>query len=100
MKSSCHFLLNHHETSELTKKSSGLFLPASGLVLYRSGMDNAENTVLLLHSADHTENTSHVMAKHCWDVMSLYLCRSVFNEPLPRSGLHNPIVPLLHACIT
>jgi hypothetical protein len=64
-------------------------------VLYSHGTDNAENTVLLSCSADHTENTSHMIAKDCWDVTSLRLCGSVFTELLPRSGLHNPVVPLL-----
>jgi hypothetical protein len=64
-------------------------------VLYSSGTDNAENTVLLLHSAEHKENTSHVIAKHCLDVSSLRLGGSVFAEPLPRSGMHNLIVLLL-----
>jgi hypothetical protein len=64
-----------------------LFLAASGLMLYSRSIDN-------------TENTSHVIAKHCWGVMSLHLRGSVFTEPLPRSGLHNPVVPLLPACIT
>jgi hypothetical protein len=41
-----------------------IFLAASGLVLYSRVTDNAENTVLLLRSADHTDNTSHVIAKH------------------------------------
>jgi hypothetical protein len=77
---------------------TGVSLAASGFVLYRRGTDNAENTVLL-RSADHTENTSHVIAKHCWVVTSLHLRGSVFTEPLPRSELHNPIVPLLRACI-
>jgi hypothetical protein len=31
---------------------------------------------------------------------SLRLRGSAFAEPLPRSGLNNPIVPLLRACIT
>jgi hypothetical protein len=35
---------------------------ASGLALYNRGTDNAENTVLLLRCADHTEKTSHVFA--------------------------------------
>jgi hypothetical protein len=69
-------------------------------MLYSRGTDNAENTVLLLRSTDHTENTSHMIAKHCWGVTSLRLRGSVFTEPLPRSGLHNPVVPLLRACIT
>jgi hypothetical protein len=68
-------------------------------VLHNRGTDNTENTVLLLRSAEQTENTSHVIAKHCWDVTSLRLRGSVFTEPLPRSGLHNPVVPLLHVCI-
>jgi hypothetical protein len=48
-----------------TKNSSGLFLATSGLVFYSRGRDKAENTVLLLCIADHTENTTHVMTKHC-----------------------------------
>jgi hypothetical protein len=59
-----------------------LSLAASGLVLYSRGRANAENT-------------SHVIAKHCWDVTSLRLRGSVFTELLPRSGLYNPVVPLL-----
>jgi hypothetical protein len=53
-----------------------------GLVLYSRGTDNAENT-------------SHVIVKHCCDVTSLRLRGNVFTEPLPRSGLQNPVVPLL-----
>jgi hypothetical protein len=34
------------------------FSATRGLTLYNSGTDNAENTVLLLRGADHTENTS------------------------------------------
>jgi hypothetical protein len=41
-----------------------LSLAASGLVLYGRGTNNAENTVKLLRSADHIENTSHMIAKH------------------------------------
>jgi hypothetical protein len=67
-------------------------------VLYSRGTDNAENTVLLLRSADYTENTSHMIAKHCWSVKSLGLRGSEFTEPLPRSGLHDPVVPFLRAC--
>jgi hypothetical protein len=61
--------------------------------------ENAENTVLLLRSADHTENTNHVIAKHCWDVTLLRLRGSVYTEPLPRSGLHNPVVSLLRRAL-
>jgi hypothetical protein len=46
-----------------------------------------------------TPNTSHVVAKYCWSVTSLRLRGRVFTEPLPRSGLHNPDVPLLRVCI-
>jgi hypothetical protein len=35
---------------------------ARGRVLYSRGTDNAEN----ISTADHTENTSHAIAKHCW----------------------------------
>jgi hypothetical protein len=83
------------EPRNSTKNSSGVFLAASGLVLYSRGTDNAEETVPLLRSANHTENTSHVIAKHCLDVTSLRLRRSVFTKPLPRNGLPNPVVPLL-----
>jgi hypothetical protein len=77
------------------------FLAASGLVLYSHGTDNAVNAVILLRNVDYTENTNHVGAtKHCWVVTSLCLRESVFTEPLPKSGLHNPVVPLLLACIT
>jgi hypothetical protein len=76
----CHFFFNHHGTSEH--------------VSYSRGTDNAENTVPLLHSADHTENTSHMITKHCWDVTSLCVRGSVFTEQVPRSRLHNPVVPL------
>jgi hypothetical protein len=37
----------------------GLSLAASRIVLYSRGTDNAENTILLLRSADHTENKLH-----------------------------------------
>jgi hypothetical protein len=36
-----------------------------------------------------------VITKYCWSVTSLRLLGSVFTELLPRSGLHNPVVPLL-----
>jgi hypothetical protein len=58
-----------------------LYLPASGLTLYSRGTDNAENTVLLLRSPDHTGNTSHVIAKHYWNLTSLRSRGSVFTEP-------------------
>jgi hypothetical protein len=63
-------------------------------------MDNAEDAVLLLRRADHTANTSHMIAKHCCVVTSLRMRGSVFTKPLPRSGLHNHVVSLLRACIT
>jgi hypothetical protein len=70
---------------------------ASGLLTsYSCRTDNAGNTVLLLCSVDHTENISHMIAKHCWGVTSLHLRGSVFTEPLPRSRLHNP---LFHYCM-
>jgi hypothetical protein len=78
MKSSCYFVFNHsvllcpnlysidlHNLLRHAPLSSlysqllnppGLSLAASGLVLYGRGTDNAEKTVLLLRSADHTEN--------------------------------------------
>jgi hypothetical protein len=54
--------------------------------------------VLYSRGTDIAENTNHVITKHCWVVTSLRLRGSVFTEPLPRSGLHNPVVPLLSAC--
>jgi hypothetical protein len=95
MKSSCHFLYNHRGTSELNKKE--LFLAASELVLYNRGTDNAENTIVLLLSTYHTENTSHVISKHRWCVTSLRLGGSVFTESLPRSGL---LYPFFHCCVS
>jgi hypothetical protein len=56
--------------------------------------------VLYSCGTDKVENTSHMIAKHCLDVTSLLLRGSVFAGPLPRRGLHNTVVPLLHACIT
>jgi hypothetical protein len=58
-----------------------------------------QKTVVILRSADHTENTSHVIAKQCWNVTSSGLRGSVY-WAVPRSGLHNPVVPLLRACIS
>jgi hypothetical protein len=66
---------------------------------YISAARTTHKTVLLLRSADHTQNTSHVITKLCWNVTSLRLRGIVFTESLPRSGLHNPVVPLLRACI-
>jgi hypothetical protein len=64
-------------------------------VLYSCSTDNTEDTVILLRSANHTINTSHMIAKNCWDVTSLHLRGNVYTEPLPRSRLHNSVVPLL-----
>jgi hypothetical protein len=46
-------------------------------------------------AAQTTQKTSHVIVKYCWSMTSLRLRGSVFTEPLPRNGLHNPVVPLL-----
>jgi hypothetical protein len=59
-----------------------VFNPAStrvvgGLVLYSRGTDSAVNTVVLLRSADYTENSSHVIAKHCSDLTTLCQCASL-----------------------
>jgi hypothetical protein len=62
-------------------------LAASGLVLYSRGTDNGENTVLLLRNADHTENTSHVIAKHCWSA------RVCLPSRCPEADY---IIPLFH----
>jgi hypothetical protein len=51
---------------------------ASGLVLHSRNTDNAENTVILLRSADHRENTSHMIVKHCLYMMALRLRGSVY----------------------
>jgi hypothetical protein len=60
MESSCHFCSITLEPRNLTKNSNSA---ASGLALYlySRGTDNAENIVLLLRGADHTENKSHVI---------------------------------------
>jgi hypothetical protein len=55
------------------------------------GKDYAENAIPL----QTTQETSHVIAKHCWGVTSLRLRGSMSTKPLPRSGLHNPVLPLL-----
>jgi hypothetical protein len=64
--------------------------PPRALVLYSRGTDNAENTVVLLCNADHTENTSQMIAKHCWCVTSLLLRRC-----LEAGG----ITPLFSCCV-
>jgi hypothetical protein len=56
MKFSCHFLLSPPVTSELNYRK--VLSAVSGLELYS-------------HDTDYAENTSHVIAKHCWCVMSL-----------------------------
>jgi hypothetical protein len=37
-------------------------------MLSSSGTDNAEGIVILLHSADHTENTCHVRLRVYWPI--------------------------------
>jgi predicted membrane-bound mannosyltransferase len=74
---------------------ASVVLAASVLMLYSRDTDNTENTVLLLRSAAPGENTGHMITKYCWSVTSLRLLGSVFTELLPRSELHNPVVPLL-----
>jgi hypothetical protein len=64
--------------------------------LFWGGRQLKKNTApLLLRGADHTENTSHAIAKHWGGVTSLRMRRSLFTKLLSRSGLHNPVVPLL-----
>jgi hypothetical protein len=72
------------------------YFAASGLALYSRGMDSAENAVLLLRSADHTESTSHVIAntvglwRHC-------VCAEVC---LPSRSLEaGCITRLFHCCV-
>jgi hypothetical protein len=86
-KSSCYFLFSRPGTSELKVKT--LFSAAGGLALYSRGTEQRRK-----HSstADHTEITSHVIAKDCWVVTSLRLRGSVFTESLRRSGL-------FHCCV-
>jgi hypothetical protein len=57
-------------------------------------MDSAENIVLLLRSADQTENTSHVIGTQLVAMTSLYLRGCVFTEKLPRNGFHYPFLLL------
>jgi hypothetical protein len=41
------------------------------------------------------------VAQNTWKTqLCTVACWYVFTEPLPRNGLHNPVVLLLHACIT
>jgi hypothetical protein len=47
---------------------------------YIAAARTTQRKILLLRSADDTENTSHMIAKHCWDATSLRLS-------LPRSEL-------------
>jgi hypothetical protein len=63
------------------------------LYSYSCGTDNTENTVHY-SVVQATQKTSHVIAKYYWSVTSLHLLGGVFTEPLVRSGLHNPVVPL------
>jgi hypothetical protein len=61
---------------------------ASGLMLYSWGTGNTENTGLPLHGADHTENTSHMIATKlvygCTDYCPAISC----NIPPLRQGFH------------
>jgi hypothetical protein len=47
--------------------TGGVLSAVSGLALHSCGTENAE----ISSTADHTENTSHVIAKHCWVVTPL-----------------------------
>jgi hypothetical protein len=71
-----------------------LFLAASGLLLY-SHERTTQKTQCYCRAAQIIQKTSHVITKWCWSVTSLRLRGSVITETLPRSGLHNPVVPLL-----
>jgi hypothetical protein len=66
-------------------------LSCKQFVLYSCDMDNAENTVLLLHNADHTGNTSTLgMWRRC-------TCGQVC---LPSHWLEaGCITPLFHCCV-
>jgi hypothetical protein len=62
---------------------------------YTAAARTMQKTQFYCCTAQTTQKTSHVTAKYCWSVTPLRLCGSVFTESLPRSWLHNPIVPLL-----
>jgi hypothetical protein len=105
MKSSCYFIFSHSVL--LCPNLYSIFTihaPFSSLYsqllnppgLYTNWSLN-RSSLFRLHT-DNTENKSHD-SLYSWDVTSLRLHGSVFIEPLPRSGLHNPVLSLLHACI-
>jgi hypothetical protein len=71
-----------------------MVLSFAGGFLYTLRTDNTE-TSFHCRVAQTTQKTSHVIAKYCWSVTSFRLRECVFTESLPRSGLHNPFVPLL-----
>jgi hypothetical protein len=62
---------------------------------YTTAARTTQKTQFYCCVAQTTQKTSHVVCKYCWSVTSLRLRGSVFTEPLPRSALHNPVVPLL-----
>jgi hypothetical protein len=62
---------------------------------YIAAARTAEKTQLYCCVTQTTRKTSHLIAKHCWEVTALRLRESVFTEPLPGSRLHNLVVPLL-----
>jgi hypothetical protein len=56
--------------------------------------------VLLCDVIKHSQ-AARTQRKHCCCIVWCHRLRwSVFTEPLPRNGLHNTVVLLLHACIT
>jgi hypothetical protein len=63
-------------------------------VSYSRGTDNTEKHFYSCVTQT-TQKTSHVTDKYCLSGKHLRLRGSVFNEPLPRSRLKNPVVPLL-----
>jgi hypothetical protein len=63
-----------------------------GFALYSLGTDNVENTILL-QTAQKAQITWLLSTVGVWRTCA---CAEVFTESLPRSGMHNPVVPLLH----
>jgi hypothetical protein len=67
----------------------GIWAPTQNLNALRT----TEKTFLLLRSADHTENTSLVIAKHYWDVTLLRLLGIWLPSRCLEAGC---ITPLFH----
>jgi hypothetical protein len=77
----------------MCKSLTGVSLQADSC--YIAEARSAQKTQFYCCVAQTTQKISHVIAEYFWCVTSLHLCGSVFTEPVPRSGLHNPVVLLL-----